>query len=286
MATEADYERLSNWAHMLNPDANIDRRKCQRVVKMEVLSLGVARTGTLSMQEALTILGYPNTYHYSSIFANVRDADMWNPALRAKYQGRGKPFARQEWDQLLGHCGAITDVPAICFWRELLDAYPDVKVVLVERDEDTWFKSCCTLIDGVLNPLGRYVLRFTDPYGFGRIINCGGLWIEGLFGSVDSVRAKANARASYRKHNAEIKATVPHDRLLLYRLGSGWKPLCDFLGKPIPDAAFPNRNDSRTLELAFKHLIARTVRRSLINIAVVLGGGAVAIGTVWKYLAR
>ena len=121
MATQADFDRLSNWALMLNPDADIDRRKCRRSVPMEVLSLGLARTGTLSMQEALKILGHVNTYHYSSIFANVQDADMWNEALRAKYKGRGKPFGRREWDQLLGHCGAITDVPAVCFWRELLE---------------------------------------------------------------------------------------------------------------------------------------------------------------------
>jgi len=33
----------------------------------------------------------------------------------------------------------------------------------------------CTLLEGVLNPFGRYVLRFTDPWWFGRIINRGGL---------------------------------------------------------------------------------------------------------------
>ncbi|TKA65957.1 hypothetical protein B0A55_10155 [Friedmanniomyces simplex] len=114
---------------------------------MEVPSLGLGRTGTLSMQEALKILGYPNTYHYSSIFANVQDAHMWNEALRAKYQGHGKPFGRREWDQPLGHCRAITDVPAVCFWRESLEAYPDVKVDLVDRDEDKWYKSCSKLRD-------------------------------------------------------------------------------------------------------------------------------------------
>lgn len=43
-------------------------------VHEEVLSLGFSRTGTLTMVEAFKILGYPEPYHYSSIFANVKDA--------------------------------------------------------------------------------------------------------------------------------------------------------------------------------------------------------------------
>ena len=60
MATQADFDRMSNWAVMLNPDENIDRHHCRRVVPMEVLSLGFSRTATLSMREALMILGYPD----------------------------------------------------------------------------------------------------------------------------------------------------------------------------------------------------------------------------------
>ncbi|KAK0838154.1 hypothetical protein LTS02_017829 [Friedmanniomyces endolithicus] len=268
MATQADFDRLSNWALMLNPDADIDRRKCRRSVPMEVLSLGLARTGTLSMQEALKILGHVNTYHYSSIFANVQDADMWNEALRAKYKGRGKPFGRRDG----------------LFLARAAGAYPDVKVVLVERDEDKWYKSCCILLDGVLDRFGRYVLRFTDPYWFGKIITCGGLWVEGLLGSLNPRQAKANARAAYRKHNADIRATVRKERLLEYRLGSGWEPLCTFLEKDVPKVPFPNRNDSKTLEISFKYLAGKTIRRSLTNIAVVVGTGAVVGGLLWSYI--
>ncbi|TKA29949.1 hypothetical protein B0A54_15075 [Friedmanniomyces endolithicus] len=284
MATPADFARLSNWALMLNPDLHINRRHSSRHVPMQVLSLGLCRTGTLSMQAALALLDYSSPYHYSSIFANVQDADMWNAALRAKYFGRGKVFGRQEWDQLLGHCGAVTDVPAACFWRELSEAYPEAKVVLVVRDEDKWFKSCCTLLDGALDPFGLYVLRFTDPFWFGRIITCASLYIEGLFGSTNAVVAKAKARAAYRRHNAEIRATVPKERLLEYKLGSGWESLCAFLGKEVPGVPFPNLNDSETLMLSFVYAVAKTIRHSLMNLAVVVGAGAVVGGLVWRYL--
>jgi len=284
MATQADFDRLANWALMKNPDADIDRRKCHRVVPMEVLSLGFSRTGTLTIQEALSVLGYPNPYHYSSIFANVQDTDMWTEALRAKFKLHDERFDyKQHFDRLLGHSGAVTDTPAVCFWKELVEAYPDAKVILVERDEDKWYPSCEVLLDGVLDPFGRYVLRFTDPAWFGRIINCGMLWIEGFFGSTDPKQAKRNARAAYRAHYAGIRAMVPKDRLLEFDLGSGWEPLCEFLGKDVPKVQFPHRNETKTIQLAFGDLAAKAVTHSLLNIAIVVGAAATIGGVVWSF---
>lgn len=34
------------------------------------------------------------------------------------------------------------------------------------------------------------------------------------------------------------------DRLLEYELGTGWEPLCKFLGKPVPSVPFPHVNES------------------------------------------
>lgn len=270
VATEADYKRLGAWAVMLNPDLNIDRHTCQRTVPMEVLSLAPPRTGTLSMNEALGILGYP-ACHYSSIFANVKDADMWNEAMDYKYKGKGHFEWKQGFDKLLGQCSAVTDVPAICFWKELIEAYPDAKVLLVERDEEKWLASIGGLIDGVLNPVARYVLRFTDPFWFGRINTCGAGWIECWLGSTHAATAKRNSRAVFRAHNANIRKAVPKERLLVYKLGSGWEPLCKFLGKEVPSTPFPHRNEAETLQAGFGAVLKKAFTNSLINIAVVLG---------------
>ncbi len=40
---------------------------------------------------------------------------------------------------LLGHCQAVCDVPAACFATELMEAYPDAKVILTNRDIDAWY---------------------------------------------------------------------------------------------------------------------------------------------------
>ena len=56
------------------------------------------------MRLALKQLGYIDTYHMQSVWENRMDSEMWIEAFEAKYFGKGKPYGREEWDQLLGHC--------------------------------------------------------------------------------------------------------------------------------------------------------------------------------------
>lgn len=286
MASEADKVRLGAWSAILEPDAGIDRHNWRRVVPIEVLNLGVSRTGTLSMTEAFRILGYANPYHFTSIFANCRDADMWAEALSAKYHGKGKAFGRKEFDQLLGHTSAVSDTPCFVLWRELVEAYPEAKVVLTRRDEEKWLKSCRGLLEGTLNPVSRYGLRYLDPFSIGRILKVGLMWTEGWYGMQGNMSVEtgmANARQKYREHYAAIKAYVPKDRLLEYELGTGWEPLCQFLGKPVPSEPFPHANEAKTLEAAFGAFIGRALKNALFNVAMVVGAGAVVGITIWNY---
>ena len=57
------------------------------------------------MRKALQILGYNETYHgFAPAFETPLDNKMWLDAANAKFKGKGKPFGRKEFDQLLGHC--------------------------------------------------------------------------------------------------------------------------------------------------------------------------------------
>ena len=289
MVSDAEKKRLGAWSTILEPDAGIDRHQCKRLVPMEVINAGVSRTGTLSMTEAFRILGYAHPYHFTSIFGNCRDADMWVDALEAKYHGKGKPFGRKEFDKLLGHTSAVSDTPCFVMWKELTDAYPEAKVVLTRRDEQKWLKSCRSLNEGTLNPVSRYVLRYTDPLWMGRILRLGLLWTEGWFGVEGNMSLEttmANALQKYRDHYVDIKATVPKDRLLEYELGSGWKPLCEFLGKPVPNVPFPHLNEVNALEAAFSAFVGRALKNSLLNIAIVVGMIATLGTVIWKFMGN
>lgn len=82
-------------------------------------------------------------------------------ALQAKYKLRGEPYTREDWDKLLGHCHAVTDVPSFCFAPELIEAYPEAKVVLTARDPDAWLKSIDTTLFAVTKaPVQKAIFMF------------------------------------------------------------------------------------------------------------------------------
>ena len=234
------------------------------------------------MQEALGILGYPNPYHYASLFRNVKDSDYWQELLDAKFNHNQRIDGQMHFDKLLGHCGAVSDVPCVLFWEELVEAYPDAKVVIVERTEDQWARSFEELVDGALNPVATYVLRYTDPAWLGRINVLAQAWIEAFLGTSNLAKGKKNMRSAYRAHYATIRAKVPREKILEYKLGSGWDPLCKFLGKDVPDVPFPHRNEAKMLQNAIGAFIGKALRHSLFNMLMVVGLPAFIGALAWQ----
>ena len=53
------------------------------------------------MRAALRELGIGPVYHMIEVMKNPPDADTWVSAFEAKYKGKGQPYTRKEWDQLL-----------------------------------------------------------------------------------------------------------------------------------------------------------------------------------------
>ncbi|KAL2353455.1 hypothetical protein BJ546DRAFT_123881 [Cryomyces antarcticus] len=97
----------------------------------------ISRTRCVSMRKALVRLGYVDTYHgFAPAFENPCDSEMWLDGMRGKFDRQGKPFGRAEFDKLLGHCQAVTDMPACCFGPELIETYPEARVILALRDID------------------------------------------------------------------------------------------------------------------------------------------------------
>ncbi|KAK2609946.1 hypothetical protein N8I77_003414 [Diaporthe amygdali] len=220
----------------------------------KVLCVGMLRTGTSSLAAALSEIGFKHVFHGLDsrtkpshwVFFERAAIAAW-PEVNAKGQSPPpKPFIRKDWDELFGVYDAVTDLS--CFWAlQLADAYPDAKVILSERDFDKWFPS---FDSEVLQPLfGPWVDFFLK--GVGIIIgNRAGFamqkTISGFFGGARTLEELRNrAPDVYRQHSERVKAHVAPERLLVYRVGrDGWDPLCEFLGKEIPQGKeFPRVND-------------------------------------------
>ncbi|KAI7184995.1 hypothetical protein KC363_g7395 [Hortaea werneckii] len=291
MATEADYVRIGNYARILNPQQNIDRSHATRTVPLQVLCLGYSRTGTLSMHRALSLLGYPNPYHFSSILDNVLECDLWMRALQAKFYGRGQADADADadtvpihedksfWDGLLGHVSAITDSPANLFGEELVRLYPEAQVVLVDRGVESWFESWMAFCENAYDPwiglLGRL-----DPEFLGRITGLGACITSITAGFArNQDEARVRSRRAYRHHYRDVREFVPRERLLEFRLQEGWAPLCEFLGREVPDVPFPHVNEKESNRLAFESIAKIGVRRLMKKAFMVLTLVAVPVGS-------
>jgi hypothetical protein len=55
---------------------------------------------------------------------------------------------------------------------------------------------------------------------------------------------EAKAKAAFDRHNAEVRAHAPANRLVEWRATDGWGPLCAALGVPVPAEPFPLTNTS------------------------------------------
>ena len=172
---------------------------------------------------------------------------MWNEAIDAKFRGQGPRYTGDDWDRLLGHCSAVSaDPPAVAFAEDLIAAYPDAKVILVERDIESWYKSFNA---GVIEPMwGRLIncVAACDPFWLGPIADCHHRWARWWMGAVGKKDMQAKARDVYRNHYALVRRITPKDKLLEYHMGDGWEPLCKFLGKELPTSSFPKVNDQES----------------------------------------
>jgi len=71
---------------------------------------------------------------------------------------------------------------------------------------------------------------------------------------------KDDAIGTFKKHMEEVMEFVPPERLLVYEVAQGWKPLCEFLGVEEPDEPFPHRNDTEEFrKTAMKRQMAATL---------------------------
>ena len=85
---------------------------------MKVIVAGVSKTGTKTMNSALSELGY-HVYDYLEHY--LHNGDTW---LKACYDG----ISTEEFQKMHEGVDAVVDLPAWTFWEELHHAFPEAKV--------------------------------------------------------------------------------------------------------------------------------------------------------------
>ncbi len=194
---------------------------------LEVIGAGFGRTGTTSLKHALEILGYP-CYHMEEVAKhNERGhVQFWYE----KYTGE----SARPYDEIFAHYRATVDFPACTYYRELMEVYPDARVLLSVRDSEGWWKSFEALLK--TNYTMRYFFFIPPVRRFYKLV----LRLQDKV--FDGPLDKARYIKRYESHNAEVQATVPPEKLLVWNVKEGWEPLCEWLGEPVPDLPFPHSN--------------------------------------------
>jgi hypothetical protein len=194
---------------------------------LQVIGAGFGRTGTATLRDVLETLGFGPCHHMRDLIIDPTKADPWARLTRGE---------DVDWDEVFAGYNSACDWPSSDYYRQLAAHFPDAKVILTIRDPESWFRSCSQTIFSDLN-----LIIHKDQSDLGRAMRA--ILARNFAGRADD---HDTCIAAFKERTDEVIRTVPPDRLLVYQVSEGWEPLCRFLGKPVPDAAFPVSNTTES----------------------------------------
>lgn len=189
-------------------------------MSLRVVGAGLGRTGTLSLKLALERLIGGRCYHMMEVF-QTNDFDTWKRA------GDGEAM---DWKKVFAGYTATVDWPSTAFWQSICHTFPDAWVVLSTRENaEAWYESAMATIFANRDP--------ANPSPVGKMMR--GILSATFTPDIDN---RAAAIAAYDRHNAHVRATAPRGKLIDWKPGDGWAPLCEALRVPVPSEPFPHVN--------------------------------------------
>jgi hypothetical protein len=185
--------------------------------RAKIFGIGLGKTGTTSLTEALRLLGWRATHYPDD-----------SRTLRELAEGRYRL-------SILEHHDALLDVPVPALYPQLDRAYPGSRFILTVRDLPSWLESSRRHAARAL-PIAfdgqAYQLNFQT---FSRVATYGVLDYN-----------EERYRYVYETHSRNVRHYFrdrPQDLLILDVCGGeGWDRLCPFLQVPVPAASFPQQN--------------------------------------------
>jgi hypothetical protein len=174
---------------------------------MKIFCIGLSKTGTTSLTEALRILGF-DSYHWPL---------------------SSKELARHE---------ALTDITVSCRFRELDRSFSGSKFIYTIRDRPSWLRSC--------RAHWEYLEKQREALALPAFAIEAELALFGTLNFNEQV-FRAAYRRHHESVMAHFRYRQRDMLVINIVAGEGWGKLCQFLGKPIPAMKFPRANARATL---------------------------------------
>lgn len=206
-----------------------------------IIGAALPRTATTSIASALEQLGY-HVFHATTtsnamfpIWEDICDADVSNDPV--KYQESFGRFVQQLSDEGFN---ATLDQPSCFVYEQLMEYYPEAKVLQTLRNPASWAQSMVEMSYS----LDFYVWK--PPYNRSWNVTKGpfGYWSKQQLGFQDdeihpngvpnrsnrlerkSSISLASCEAPYHRYQNKVTNTVPADKLVSFHPKQGWEPLC------------------------------------------------------------
>lgn len=182
--------------------------------QQKIFCIGMNKTGTTSIGDALSILGYRR-------FG-------WKPSISSGLTLRWHEGNIDKFVDISKEYDVFEDIPWPFVYKEMYDLYPNAKFILTERTTtESWLISIQKHISRGQNWVGHYL----------------------IYGSYNPVSDASKYMARYVEHNKEVKdffKDKPGALLeMCFERGDGWEKLCPFLGvDSLPSEAFPHSNQA------------------------------------------
>ncbi|XP_039264768.2 uncharacterized protein LOC120340550 [Styela clava] len=242
------------------------------VIKMKVIYAGYPKTGTKTITAALRILGF-SVYDFMEN-TTILGKD-WVKIFR-------DGWTTEDFKRMYENVDAVSDMPPCYFWEEIHKAFPEAKIILTTRDEESWYRSLvkqmrsnesswALKILSILSPTGRLSFKIL----LGSIIGLQALGIKDSLLWKPFKRFALNEQLSklkFRMHNAYVLQNAPPEKLLVYNYNQGWEPLCEFLGVPVPDVPFPHKNKGADIVaeyLATDPIMNKIKREAMLSMTII-----------------
>ncbi|KDA03097.1 sulfotransferase family protein [Hyphomonas oceanitis] len=200
---------------------------------LSVISAGFGRTGTMSLKLALEELGLGPCHHMIEVIHNGEaQVPLWNAALAGK----------SDYAAIYDGYKSAVDWPTAAFWQDVAETYPDARIILSTRSAESWYTSISETILATVWAPETWPPQATEWFTMVSKV---------LKRSFGDAREKDELIATFHAHEANVKATVPPERLLVHSAKDGWGPLCAFLEVPVPLTPYPRTNSK---EEFFQHM--------------------------------
>jgi hypothetical protein len=200
----------------------------------KIFCLGAFRTGTVSLGQALRILGY-------KVCGN-------HPKLREGWERFKDTRDMAPYEQLLKKFDVLVQQPVATRFHELFAHYPNAKYILTTRNVTDWLFSRAVLHMHTWFDLGLYHDNAFSP-------NNARKWFENHNRCVCE--------------QAEIHVRPENFMEMDITAGDGWDKLCGFLGCDVPHRTdFPRANSSEQL---LRQVMSKRVRKTGARSSVGMG---------------